>query len=278
MNILLTINKNQIYNTCILISSLRKHTDIAETLNFYIINESLSDDDLIVLRNSAKNIVINSITEDMNKVVSNNPGLYAADYNLYARAFAYKVLPASLDRILYLNYDTLIINDIMSFYTMEFKDKAIIGCEFPIKPETVSQKKYLSLTSNDYYINTGVMLMNLSFMRAFDFGENMISFIDSFDNINRPNEQSVINMFYKDCIKNLNYVVYNLGQSSLDFFNIKGAFINQHISLKTIRDNTCILHFHDDIKPWMKSCNYSLKTFYDEAENYYKAKKDCCTK
>ena len=162
--------------------------------------------------------------------------------------------------------------DISSFYNMEFKDKAIIGCEFPIKPEVAVQKKYLSLNSSNHYINTGVMLMNLSFMRAFNFGETMIAFIDSFDNINRPNEQSVINLFYKDFIKNLNYVVYNLGQSSLDFFNIKGAFIDQYISLDAIRNNTCILHFHDEVKPWMKSCTYSLKTFYDDAENYYIAK------
>ncbi len=272
MDILLTINKNQIHNTCILISSLRKHTDINETLNFYIIHDSLNDNDLVTLRNSAENVIINSITEDMNDVVSNKPGLYSADYNLYARAFAYKVLPSSLNRILYLDYDTLIINNISSFYNMEFKDKAIIGCEFPIKPEVAVQKKYLSLNSSNHYINTGVMLMNLSFMRAFNFGETMIAFIDSFDNINRPNEQSVINLFYKDFIKNLNYVVYNLGQSSLDFFNIKGAFIDQYISLDAIRNNTCILHFHDEVKPWMKSCTYSLKTFYNDAENYYIAK------
>ncbi len=269
MDILLTINENQVYNACILISSLRRHTNINETLNFYVMHNSLAESHILSLSNSGENIIINPIYIDINSILSNKENLFPIDYTLYARIFAYKFLPSSLNRILYLNYDTIIINDVSSFYNMDFKDKALIGCEFPLKPKTASKKKYLSLTSKDYYIDTGVMLMNLSFMREFDFSPKIISFLESFDNAGRPDEQSVVNLFYKDFIKNLNYLIYNLGQSSLDFFNIKGAFINQHISMKTIRENACILHFHDEVKPWMDSCNYSLKGLFIEEENYY---------
>ena len=269
MNVLFTINKEQAEHVCVLISSLRNHTDLNEPLNIYVIHTNLDDDDIIKLRKSAKNICITFIGEDLNYFISAEPSDFPVDYNKYVRAFAYMLLPKSINRILYLSYDTLVINNISNFYESDFKDKAIIGCQLPILAKNSSNKSYLGLTDKDYFIDTGVMLMNLSFMRAVDFSEKMINFISSFDDVNRPDEQCIINLFYKDFIKNINYLVYNLGQSSLDLFNKNNSLIKYNLPLKAIKEYSAILHFYDDEKPWMDTYDFSLKKLYKDAYNNY---------
>ena len=257
MNVLLTIKKEQTEHACVLISSLRNHTDLNEPLNIYVIHPNLNNDDIINLQKSAKNTCITFICNNLNNVLSAEPSDFPVDCNKYTRTFAYMLLPTSINRILYLSYDTLVINSISDFYDSDFKDKAIIGCQLPILTKSSSDKSYLGLTDKDYFIDTGVMLMNLSFMRAVDFSEKMINFLNSFDDVNRPDEQCIINLFYKDFIKNVNYLVYNLGQSSLDLFNKNNSLIKYNLPLKAIKKYSAILHFYDDEKPWMDTSDFS---------------------
>ena len=45
---------------------------------------------------------------------------------MYFRIFAHVLLPESIDRILYLDADIIVKNDITSFYAQDFEDKYMI--------------------------------------------------------------------------------------------------------------------------------------------------------
>lgn len=77
----------------------------------------------------------------------------------YAKLFIQDLLP-DLDKVLYLDTDLIVLNDLTGLYNMAFDDNYIIGCEShdfgKIQASELGIPKYL---------NSGVMLLDLKAMR-----------------------------------------------------------------------------------------------------------------
>lgn len=128
MNILVAINKNYVRPTNVLLNSIG-YSNNKENFNIYILNKNLDKDDL------------ENITEglDLNRFIINNIKIPKCEIDtfpvlekrypeeIYFRLYASKYLPKDLDRVLYLDADTLVINSLKEFYETDFEGNFFIA-------------------------------------------------------------------------------------------------------------------------------------------------------
>ena len=178
--------------------------------------------------------------------------------NIYfSQAAFYRILTPifiDIERIIYLDGDTLVLNDLNEMYQLEFNDNYILGF-LDVKSNGVD---FLGIKS-EKYINDGVILINLEKIRNDNKVYELI--ILSSGNINLPNDdQTVINcVFYpkigllptKFGIWNFSdkkdiYIFVSHLRTPYDIHDLEESFLNPSI-------------IHNDLcwpKIWFKSSQY----------------------
>ncbi|MCR4663590.1 MAG: glycosyltransferase family 8 protein [Endomicrobiaceae bacterium] len=166
---------------------------------------------------------------------------------------AYKFLIPSLfpqfDKILYLDADIIVRTDLTDLYNTDIGDNYIAGC-INLFNQTIKRKdlmKETGIKSMDYYINAGVMLMNLKKIRQDKIDKQCIDMIGSFKG---SVDQHIIN---KVCYDKIFFIPlkYNVTQSSLQFLETKTS--KNFYSLQEAEqayNNPAIFHWTGPLKPW----------------------------
>ena len=275
MNILVTINEEYIEQLNILLNSI-KYSNPKEQFDIYILHNNLTDKDIertsIGLDNDRFNI--NSIKISKNEI--DFLPIYSKRYpiEIYFRIFAAKYLPKDLDRILYLDSDTLVINDLSELYNIDFEEKYFVAATHIKKVLHKFNEIRLDIKEDEAYINTGVLLMNLKALRGLPIEQDIHTFIKKYKKKLILPDQDIISSLYGDKIKLVDELKYNFGEKDWKLYNFYNP---QHqINLKWICKNTVIIHYYGKNKPWLKEYKGRLGYFYRKIEKrvkIYKAKK-----
>lgn len=182
---------------------------------------------------------------------------------MYFRLFAPELLPDSLDRILYLDPDLVVINSLSDLYSMDFEGSSFIAATHVQKFFRKFNAHRLNLEENTPYINTGVLLMNLEVLRKEHSGDAIRSYIRENRRKLLLPDQDVFTALYGQKTKIADASLYNLGETYLITHKMTGQMTD--ISLDWIRQNTVIVHYYGKNKPWKKDYKGFLDVFYHEA-------------
>jgi lipopolysaccharide biosynthesis glycosyltransferase len=265
LNILLAINKQYKEQAIVLIYSILK-SNKDDNINFYIMHKSLSDEDEeeIINKLSSARCKINFIKIDATKL--KKLPVYQKRYPLeiYFRLYAANYLPEEVDRILYLDADTLVINKLHSLYNMDFENNYFIATTHIGKVLKRINNIRLDLDKEDKYINTGVMLMNIKELRKIDIEKEISKFLEKNNLLLLP-DQDIISQVFGKKIKLVDANIYNFGEKEWNKYNIKN--LNNPIDLKWIRKNTVIIHYYGKNKPWNENYIGRLNIFYNKTKN-----------
>lgn len=262
MNILVSTNRKYIEPLKIMLRSL-KETNNDEIIDVFLLYSNLNTEDIIQIEKFIKEIKINNLYP-----LYVNPEIMADwplcsnlfSVEVYTRVISHLFLPNKLDRILWLDADIVILDDISLFYNQAFDEKSIVvvadaNCH---TEHIISLKKELSLPSEHVYFNSGVILFNLNKIRSkitFDGVANTLNMYK--DKLCYP-DQDLLNILYQNDFKltdNIfNYQVFN---HYTDNYNIEW-----------IRNNVYILHY-TGLKPWDYHYTNKIKVIYWEIKKNY---------
>jgi lipopolysaccharide biosynthesis glycosyltransferase len=165
----------------------------------------------------------------------------------YLRLRIGELLPAKLDRVLYLDSDIIITGDVTELFEMD-----LLGFPFGAVPDAVVDgyrevRAKIGLGANAYYFNAGVLLIDLPRWRSLNIGVRAINYC-------RSNRDAIT--FWDQCA--LNHVA-NGGFYVLDE---KWNF-QSHSSVDKL-PSALIIHFTGELKPWHFMCTHPLKHLYFE--------------
>lgn len=263
MNILVTINSNYIKQLNILLNSIQR-SNKNEIFDIYILNSDLTKKEIKEIGKGLnldkihlKDIKINE--KDIEKLP-----VYAKRYpvEIYFRIFASKYLPKNLDRILYLDSDTLVINKLNELYNMDFEENYFIATTHIKKILHKFNEIRLGMDKDEPYINTGVLLMNLNELRNIKIEKEVINFIQKNERKLMLPDQDIISSIYGNKIKLIDDLKYNLGDRNLNNYNLNNP--KNKIGIKWIRKNTVIIHYFGRNKPWNSGYVGKLGCFYNK--------------
>jgi glycosyltransferase family protein len=249
MNILVSSNKKYLKPLGVMLYSLSKNTN-SEHVNVYFVNVTLSNKDIVWLKkhiSSLKNFNLYVLEIDKTKI-SHFPLLAHISIETYSRLFLMDIIPSELEKILWLDADMIINNNIDEFYNQNIENHYAAVCE-SINKESYKILERLNLNENQKYFNAGIILFNLKKLRE-DFDKNY--FIDyaskNFDKIVWLDQDILNATIGHNCIY-CDYKKYNMMHfSNASFSDEEKNYIN---------NNTVVFHYIGKIKPW----NYNFDSY-----------------
>ena len=265
MNILLTINKKYVKLVNILLNSIQLSNKDTK-FDVYILHRELDIEDKNIIESG---LDLNKFNIKMIKIdeeeVKNFPQ-YQKRYpkEIYFRLFATKYLPENIDKILYLDSDTLVINKLDELYNMGFEGNFYIATTHVKKILRKINEVRLRIDDDVPYINTGVLLINLKELRKIDVQKEVCEFVENNSKKLMLPDQDIITALYGNKIKIVDALRYNLGDRDLNLYNLN--HIKDPIGLKWVKENTVIIHYYGRNKPWNKNYRGKLGVFYYRLE------------
>lgn len=260
MNLLVTLDSGYVYPLCCMLQSLIANNP-KESINLYVAHSSLTDKDFkkIRLALDRSDTEVYPIKLD-DALFKNAPTKSRITKETYYRIFAPLYLPKSVDKILYIDPDTIILNSLHFFYSADFGNHFIIGAKHFDGAVNMWNKFRLSMTKSDHYINAGIMLMNIEKMREYITAEKI------FRCVNRNYfrlflaDQDVLNILFDGKIGTYSEYLINLDERCFKRL-LKHSTVSEALSV--VEKSTIIVHFNGKEKPWKAEYNGYLKGFFD---------------
>lgn len=244
MNLLVTLNSNYIYPLCVLLRSV-KATNQTTKFDIYIAHSSLTENDFKEIdANINENMTIHSIVVDEN-VFNGAPILSRISKETYYRLLLDSYLPKEVDRILYIDPDTVVINSLDEFYNIDFKGKVIAAAPHTYGLVELANVIRLGLGKNSHYVNAGVILVDVDAWRKTITTSEIVDFVARNIKKLKLSDQDAINMIFDGKILFVDERKYNLDEKTFSHYSVM-----RKISMDWVEKNTVIVHFNGSKKPW----------------------------
>ena len=164
MNLLFAINGGYIPTFLGCMRSVLLHGG-ASHYEVFILHSDLTDGDEADIRAALPDVGLHFVFVDP-AMFDGFPESKRYPRQIYYRIAAPLLLPDTLERILYLDADTIIINPLTTLYETPFGDAYFMACTHTRKLLEKLNAARLGMDEAAPYINTGVLLYNLSALRA----------------------------------------------------------------------------------------------------------------
>lgn len=260
-NVLVTLDRNYLKVLRTMLYSLSQ-SDSTGIFTVYVAHNSLTEDDFAALQAvlPRTELIDVPLSEEM---FQDAPISDRYPKEMYYRLFAAQYLPQELDRILYLDPDLVVINSLRSLYEIDFGDNLFAAASH-IESRTFKNfnRRRLHLSEQARYINSGVMMMNLSLLRTQQDPQQIYQFIEEHKNTLLLPDQDVVNALYADRTIFLDPLIYNLGEKYLRLKNLHLSK-EEKLGIDWVRQHTAIIHYYGRNKPWKEGYHGKLGVFYD---------------
>lgn len=266
MNILVTLNSNYVKHLVVMLTSLiRSNPGVHFTV--YVAHTSMTKQDFTRIGDSVDTsccaIQEINVVEEM---LSEAPITSRYPKEMYYRIFAAKYLPEELDRILYLDPDLVVINSLEALYNIDFQGNLIAAASHVKEPLGTLNRVRLNMSEDSAYVNSGVMMLNLTLLRQQQNIREVYDYIEEYKNRLFLPDQDVINGVYSNRILAIDPKIYNLSDRYTMFHNLNPKNWDSKIDLEWIRKNTAIIHYCGRNKPWKEHYKGELDIFYKHFE------------
>ena len=234
-------------------------------------------------------IIDNEISHEMKEKINNLISMYKRQVNYisckkicndlvkkndfpisaYARLFIQDEIDS--DKVIYLDCDTIVKEDLKSLWDIDLEDNYVGGV---IDPLPLYLKKAIGMSIDDEYINSGVMLINLKKWREINFRKKTIDFIEKHNYDVVHHDQGIINGISKGYILYIHpkynlmpeYIYLNSDQLK-KLYNQKNGYNQRQIN--EANDKPVIIHYIRKFynRPWFLECTHPYKN--DFLQYYY---------
>lgn len=254
MNILISINEKYVDIAETMLFSLKRNTK--EPIVVYLLKHSLPQDQITRFKQYLEHecgITLSVIEVDSAFFDTFPMGSYFS-IEMYFRILAQFLLPESLERILWLDSDIIILKDIGAFYHQSFNGMKYVVCSDNNTDSqfltTEIQKERFGLPEEHEYFNSGVMLMNLPLLRQETNTETILrKCLELKDKLLYP-DQDILNALYFGQVKYADRKIYNnrpWGRAKIP---------------KEELAQTAIFHYAGQNKPWLYRCMNNASKIY----------------
>lgn len=267
MNILFTLNDAFVPQVATCMCSIFENNKSFEEITVYLIGEKISQSNREKLKEFAETyqrkiyfIPINNIADYIDFDFDTN----GWSSIILARLFLDKLLPQDIDRILYLDGDTLVLKDLGEMYDTDLQGKVIGMC--PEATVDKGRKEFLALGKLPYH-NSGILLIDLKKWRDEEIGRKVIEFYRFHEGKLFAPDQDALNGALRDQILTMpitfNYFnIYDVyPYRTLKELSKPTEFVSQD-DFNRFRQAPAIIHYLGEERPWRRGNTHRFKKEY----------------
>ncbi len=258
MNILMTIDRNYLPPLLVALDSIGK-SNRENHIDVYVAHSKLIDEDFTTIENAVADYDINVIPIKLDDdLFDNTPVDERLSKETFYRLLAFRFLPESVEKCLYLDPDIYVLHSLAPLYDMDMGDNIIAASTHTYSFIEGMNHVRLKMGKNSKYINAGIMLMNIAEMRKYTTVEKIMNFVN--ENIQKLYlaDQDVINAMFWEKTVYIDPKIYNMDEKTLSLFRKDIDFV---------KENTIIVHYNGKYKPWLNGYKGKLDCFYPPVEN-----------
>jgi lipopolysaccharide biosynthesis glycosyltransferase len=250
IQVLCSCDEPYLPHTATMLCSLLEHNDVSRIHLFYIsiAGEELAKLSSLAARYGSELVGHRMMPENLQDFRLHKPYWSVANY---FRLLAPRILPADLDKILYLDSDIIVRRSLRELWSTDISDHAFGAVEDAFWDRKLD---YFEVPPGAKYFNSGVLLINLDFWRRNKVYERAVEFIR--DNPEKVNyyDQDALNATLVDSWISLSAIWNDHARSKLHVPAVRN---------KNILD-PAIVHFVGPFKPWDWACEHPFKREYHQ--------------
>ena len=270
MNVLFSSNDNYVRHLGVSLYSLLSNNQTEQKINCFVIENEIKSANLNNLRqivNSFANadLFIIPFSKFKDKLKLDMP--WPVSLSCYARLFVSELLPSEIDRVLYLDCDTVITSSLSELWNINLGENVVGAVQDQVAKNV---KSAVGLETIDRYFNSGVLLINLKKWREMKIGDRCLQFIDEHAGKVIHHDQGVLNGILKTCwfrlpIKyNVMTIHYMISLSKImKYYKDESSFYGKE-EIALSKKCPAILHFTPSFTnhPWEYNCRHPLRSLY----------------
>lgn len=244
MNILLSFNSNYYKPALVLLKSLLVNNQWCSSIRVYVLYADLTPDEIRRFSQVARE---SGIAEAIFLPVSPDKfqdaplHLKWISRETYYRLLAQEMLPESVERVLYLDVDMIVMGSLEEFYNQDFDGKLLVACNRhgpgAVGAECLAQR---TLPPDTTYFNAGTLLYDLAGQRREIDPNILYEYPVLFYQQLKYGDQDVLNAVFYGLTKFADYRVYNC----MDYD------ITRQRQEDRVRRSCKIFHYNGSGKPW----------------------------
>ena len=178
---------------------------------------------------------------------------------MYYRLLAPHLLPQSVERVLYLDPDILVMNLLRPLWETDLGENTFAAASHTGVSEIVNGLNRIRLgTEHDYY-NSGVMLMDLVKARSIVNPDEIFQCVREHEAELLLPDQDVFNYLYGIYTLQVDDAIWNYDARYYSDYLLRSAGI---YDMDSVMKNTVILHFCGKRKPWKPSFTNRFASLY----------------
>jgi len=264
MNVLYSCDDKYCPYTGISITSLFESNKDLDDINVYVLAHRICEANAIKLNRLAKqydrNILILDAEEIDRFLTDHGVIIYQGSRATYYRLFVEQLIPKNIDRILYIDSDTIVVGSLANLDGFQFNESK--ACAMTYERFFRGYNAYLGLKETDKYYMGGIILFDMNNWRTLNCSEKILSAINEGRTYFLTADQDILNYSINEHIQVLppKYNVLSdwAGMGVRHLHSFKDASESNFYSLSEIKDamqNPVILHckkmsFVNDV-PWV---------------------------
>lgn len=246
--------------------SLYENSKDMEDIVVYILDSGITQDNKEKIEAIARSFRRSEIhwipAQDISKVLSMEVKVDRGSLSQYARLFVSSDLPATLDRVLYLDCDIVIVKSIRELWNLDLQGKTIGAL---LDAFSIAYRRNIDLQPNDVMFNSGVMLIDLNRWKKQRVEERLLRFIESKNGRIQQGDQGALNAvlsYDTYCFEprfNSVTIYYDFNYDEMMIYRKPAEGFYDRKEIERAVEDPSIVHFTTSFlskRPWVKCCQH----------------------
>ena len=272
LHIAFSSDNNYVAHLGVAIISLLENNRKLNIINIHVLDNNISFENKERLKEIVSNkasIYFYELSELLGKLDKQYNIPKTISISAYARLFLSEILDKKISKIIYADCDALFMDSLEKLWSIDISQNSVAGV---LDHVGIQNKLKIGLKKDDYYINSGFLLINLEKWRETRALEKMLYFIESKNGNVTHHDQGVINACFEDDILILP-PHYNVMTSFFDFRDVESIkhyygianYYSQN-DINEAKKNPVFVHFTPSFskRPWVEGAKHPLKEKYVE--------------
>lgn len=269
LNVVYSTDDNYAQHTGVSIISLLDNNRHFLNIEIYIIDNNISAENrdklVSIVDKYNRKLTFIDFSEYENKLKLNME--WSISISAYARLFLSDMLPSHINKVLYYDCDTIIVDKLDEIWNEDISNYFLAGVKDTVNSNI---KIAVGMNKNDDYINSGMLLINLRKWRKDNITDKFLGFIEQYNGKVTHHDQGVINGMLNGFIKilplkfNVMTVFYTMKREEIiKYYNIDGDFYSEDEINEAI-NYPVYIHFTPGFvsRPWVRGCKHPKKQLY----------------
>lgn len=265
MNVLVTLDEGYLAPLKVMLVSLFYNNPNVK-ICVWLIHESISDENIDSLSTFIESLggvlEVRKVSSDFWK---DAPTVKRYPHEMYFRLMCGEILPKDLDRILYLDPDTLVINSVEKLWELDLEGHMIGAATHTGLTQMVNRVNRIRLRNPHSYFNSGVMLIDLVKARELIHLDDIQHYLEKNARFLLLPDQDILNALYGKYILEVPEEIWNYDARHYNTYYTRS--LGEH-DIHWVLENTSIIHFCGQPKPWQKDCDNRYVSLYAHYQHH----------